>query len=119
MTDRNSATQGMKLPAAQTVSVHESALRDPFPGWQPKPLGKNIICMPEEKKDLKVGSIILPSNKSGKALKMFKVLYVGDECTKVDVDDIVACSPYSVDRIGGHYVVLKEDMVVAKLENRS
>jgi len=111
--------QGLKLPTQEAVNVQESNLTDPFPGWKPTPLGKNIICMPEEKKDLKVGNIILPSNQNSKALKMFKVLYVGTECERIEVGDIIACSPYSVDRIGGHYVVLKEDMVMVKLENCS
>jgi len=106
---------GMKMPTFDAVSVDASALKDPFPGWTPEPLGKNIICIPEERKDLKVGNIILPNNKSGNALKLFKVLHIGPQCEHLKVDDVIACSPYSADKIGGRYVVLKEDMVVVRL----
>ena len=79
-----------------------------------QPISKRIIVQPEEEKK---GSLLLVSNQKP---KRFKVLAIGDEVTKVKINDIIYLDKYAgaeVEHDGEKYMVIEENCILAKLQS--
>lgn len=78
-----------------------------------QPVGKRILITPiiEEKKE----SILILKDE---APKTFKVIAIGDEVTKVKVDDAIFISSFSTSEFkyqNETYTLLNEDNIIAKV----
>lgn len=76
------------------------------------PIGKRIIIQPVEEKS----GILLVSNKH---IKLFNVIAIGDEVTKVRIGDDVYLEKHygiEIDYEKGKYLVVDEGSILAKIE---
>ena len=76
------------------------------------PISKRILIKPEEKK--KTGTLLLVNDKP----LSFIVLAIGDEVTKVNVNDVIYLDRYSgmeINHEGEKFLVIEENNILAKV----
>lgn len=81
-----------------------------------KPLGKRVLIAEVQKERKSTGGIILSSDASLRETKFAKILEVGEEVTKVKIDDTIVldwskCYPVKVDGI--ERAIVDEDHILA------